>query len=779
MSKLKIVPEIFLESIELNRLVKFIDESGFRLFLLEQAVQFGLIKKEIDNTFSNGRVTESSDLTIQHSVIRAIDKNGNYISKPQTSLIAVPPNNQFYWVKIKYLQSPIELGTFSIDTSGNLVGVGSELTKIIRGNIDFPSRIKFSNSTNNILEYDVVEVINDNNAVLQGASFIAETDLKLIVVGTFTAGSTPLESDKQIFQYDSCTLSLVEEEEDQVPPNKIEGEEFYIARVQSDGGSLLIEDKRTEFFETKDGYFLKNLTTLFNPLVGVEQITYDNTLSVKTDNLVNISWCFRSSNWTINTNNNILTLNSGKGGRYKDTTQFANGDFDKWRVYTKDGSYRKITTSSKTGSQINLTLDNLEPTKFSVDTEQELLICPDAEEIELIFKANVDDTTPIPERRFVFPINTPIGKCSLLVYKATNSLYNLKYRYKQVRDYSPTFLCQSDGVGFYNEAQFTSLGNLIEEPIRTTYNAITDPEDAGFIPLVLHTSAYSNFVTKIDTGDLFGVDSKVISNAVAKIDLFVGYDKSYQIFSDATTPTLNADHFIVLNKTLVTALGDAIRDGNNFILHFKQKIIPSTFKIRIVQDYVDSVTYTLLREFTQEDFNCASETLDGLIIRAVYDADNTTWIVSSSDHGIKNFASSTANAIVGFSTGSTALLNIGNSPDIEGDGSFGGGYYIVPKAGVYSTKIEVQCEPASASEFFFQISYQRRNAAGDTIKYNFNSPYFYAKVSAGFWPGSMEITDPRVENGDQIRVYVFYSNITGAIAASIFLNLFECFRIKP
>ncbi len=778
MSRLKISPEIFMESIELNRLLKFIDEDGFRLFLLEQMVQSGLIKKEIDNTFSNARVTESAGLTISHNEIRVIDKNGNYIYAPQTSLITVPPNNQFYWVKIKYLESPIELGTFSIDTSGNLVGVGSELRSIIRGNVDFPSRIKFSNSVNNILEYDIVEVIDDNNAVLQGASFIAESDLKLIVVGTFTPGSSPLDADKNIFQYDSYELAFVEEETDQTPPDKIEGEEFYIARVSSDGVTLSIEDKRVEFFETKDGYFLKNLRTLFNPLVGVEQITFDNTLTPKHENLVSIAWNFRSSNFTVDTKNNILTINSGQGGRYKNTTQFADGDFNGWRVYTEDGSYRKITSSVKTGSQINLTLDNLEPTKFS-DLTQEILICPDIEEIELIFKADVDADTPIPEKRFVFPVNIPVGKCNLVVYAETGVLYNLKYRYKHVRDYSPTFLCQSDGVGFYNEEQFTALGNLIETPVRSPYAAITDPEDAGFIPLILHPSSYFNFVAKIDTGDLFGVDSKVISNSLAKIDLFVGYDKSYQIFNDAAIPTLNADHFIVLNKTFITALGAVIRDGNFFMLHFKQKVIPSTFKLRIVEDYVDSVTYTLLREFTQEDFNCASETNDGLFIRCTYDADNDTWLIHSSDHGLLVTAKSSVNGIVSFSTNTTGLLNNDQNVEVEGGGTVDSGEYTVPKAGVYVTKAEVDVEPASPSIFFFNIQYRRYASDGTTLKYTSGGGYIYGNVSAGFWPGFLEITDPKVEAGDKIRIYTFYSNITGSIDASIFLNAFESIRLKP
>ena len=54
--ELKYATELFLGKYELQRLKESLDDNGFREFLLDDSLSFGLIKNTKDNTFSNGLV---------------------------------------------------------------------------------------------------------------------------------------------------------------------------------------------------------------------------------------------------------------------------------------------------------------------------------------------------------------------------------------------------------------------------------------------------------------------------------------------------------------------------------------------------------------------------------------------------------------------------------------------------------------------------------------------------------------------------------------------------
>ena len=93
-------------------------------------------------------------------------------------------------------------------------------------------------------EYYVNTITNDSSATLSG-TFVNESNLTLSVVGSFTPDAVPLSGDKQIFQYDSCTMTLVQEAVSNTPPTLISGIEFVIARVQNTGAGYNIQDKRS------------------------------------------------------------------------------------------------------------------------------------------------------------------------------------------------------------------------------------------------------------------------------------------------------------------------------------------------------------------------------------------------------------------------------------------------------------------------------------------------------------------------------------------------------
>ena len=611
MSRLKTSENLSILQKELSRFRQFLDDDGFRNFLLQNSLKFGLVGKqffkntpivpfneqqEVLNTFDNAKV-EAISGGISISDIAAIDKNGNFIQFPATETFILGSNNWF-WVMIEHTYSTQEVGTFSIDSSGNLTGTNGKLTEVLRGQPNFPSRVSFPDSSTNTLEYDVLEVIDDNNAVLVG-NFTAETGLKVVVSGTFTPGSTPLTSEKDIFQYDSCKINVIQETTTNTPPSLTDGVQFPIARVKNDGVSVIVQDKRNDVWQTKANYFLKNFDKTRNDLAGVEKIKFDHPASTKDKNLVYLHWAFRSDNWTVNASLNRFTISSGEGGRYHSTADFVDGSFNGWRLYWSDGSYSGIISSIKDGSQINLTLDVLDVDKVSDDggatfNNYTALVTPNCEEVEVKFDSS-NYSTDLPTQTFLFPVNTVEPKCPVLAYGG-EAFYILTYRYKYFNDYSQYYNIEENAVGYLNENSFDENGDLkpLVDRQRETYSTTgIGGADYSRIKVLKKNNAYSNVII----GDVPGVDRislPDLNNSASVYDLVVGERKQYQHdFGYGSTFTLTNDFFINLNKS------NAV-DGNSFVINLAEDIDLNGFVLRVVTDYVNLTSYQEVVTVTSE-----------------------------------------------------------------------------------------------------------------------------------------------------------------------------------
>lgn len=385
---LKTVSNLFLETVELEVLKQSMDEKGFRMFLLDNSLEFGIIRNKKDNTFVNAKISAGTNTkTIKHNEIRAIDSNGELIYKKAADNILIPTVNTYYWVKITHKHDPTELGTVNIDANGNLTGTGTEFLSKLRGQPNFPSKIKLEGSSLNIGEYEVLEVIDDENVILQG-DFTLEANLQYSIIGTFTPGYVIPSIDKNVFQYDGCTLSFIAESAvDEAPTAGFTaGIDFYIARVHTTSlGVVTIQDKRSNIWKTRAEFFADNVEEKENALIGIESIKFNHLFSTKAKNIVYLAYTFRttSGNWHTNEGTNIISITSGIGGKFKTNNDFTDGDFDGWRLYREDGSYDRITSSINNGGTINLQLDRLVNTNY--DANQTLLVTPDAEEIEVLF----------------------------------------------------------------------------------------------------------------------------------------------------------------------------------------------------------------------------------------------------------------------------------------------------------------------------------------------------------------------------------------------------------
>jgi hypothetical protein len=628
------VPDLFLECAELIRFRESLDDNGFRKALLEDSVNFGLVKNSASLSFQNGRVERDVDnalnqKTIKIGAIAAIDNQGKLITNPQVNNLPIQSNGNWYWIRIKHQYSTLEAGKVTLDATGNLTGVGTEFTKVLRGNPNFASVIRFSNSVGNTLEYEVLEITDDTHCVIVhpsvtgggDADFVAESNLSYEIIGTFTDGvAVPIEN-KLPFKYDSCLVELVAETSFNVRPTFTVGQEFYLARVRVVNGNLVIQDKRVDYWETKGSARAIDISRVDNPLIGVEAAKWQNLFNTGDRNIVEIAWGMRSSNWSVDSSQNIITFfGSSQGGSFKTTDDFTDGDFNGWRLYTKSGKYRMIVNSIKQGSAINLYLDTLDVDDYSTDggntfTGAELLAVPDCDSVELKFIPdsvdlifNVEDND-----KFTFPVNTPVARCLPTVYKDPTNKYIVLYRHKSFKEFSQWQPIVSGS--YFTERSFNDNGSLKTSDLRIIYNYVADPLTA-FVQLEISPNSWKKFKETVYKGDIIGVHTITEFAQGQTVELKVGVAKRYQYITGVIS--LDEDVYISLSRT------GAVQ-GNEFRIHIECDSLALGDKKIIIADDYSSGTLLVVKEITQADSYAMKNQDGGLVIDCVFD-DNGKWI---------------------------------------------------------------------------------------------------------------------------------------------------------
>lgn len=606
MSYLKVSPDLFVGDIELNRLIKSLDSDGFRKLFLKNSISFGVFDNSIDGDFDNFLVQSGTNVgSIKHNEGFAVDENGLIIYRAATDNIALTNDNLWYWIKIAHAYSSTELGTVSIDISGNLTGVGTEFLSILRGTNN-AVRVAFVGSSLNTAEYEVNEVISNTSAVLSG-DFLSESNLQLKVIGAFTPDISVPSGSKEPFQYDSCTFSIVAEVVSETPPTLASGE-YVIARVKRNGAAVVIEDKRSlNIYKDKADYITSNIIDVANPLIGIESISFDHSSQTRTENVVALQWAFNSYNWTIDTNTNKITLNAGSGGKFKTTADFTDGDFDGWRVYDLAGTYSIVQSSYKSGFQINLILATLEPTKFATLGEL-ITVTPDFEEIQ-IKCSPVGSGIDTLYRIFDCAINGGGRVFNLPVFAATVD-YVITYRYKLLNSYGEFRDIPADVTnGYTNENGGT-----------TTYASNT-------ITLIQANNAYTNLVTS----DAVGVEYVLIDTTGNPVtDFIVGTRKHHVVITnDPDIAVTDSDYGLTYSLTanaflnLKTTTPDSLKNGDSFLIEFRGDYDLNGFQFTIVQDYINAgSTGHPLHILTQDELDEGA--FNNLLFKLTFNGDNWT-----------------------------------------------------------------------------------------------------------------------------------------------------------
>lgn len=260
MSKLNVSRNVFLEKEELTNMLSFFATAPLMKAVLQASYSFGLITNDpskinpktvnkpdnedaLIDPFKVETGTNSGTIKILPGM--ALTSQGNFIDINVEDNISVPNDSSFYWVKIGYKTRNHEKGYVSVNSQGVVSG-SVDFTGKVRGqSSSTPVSIRFEKQDGSVPlnngVYQIVNVIDNQNLLLTSTStFVAESNLRVIVLGTLPLGGVLTQEQRDgLYTYDDYVISLVPEASLSTPPEK-EADEYYIARVQNSGGSVSV-----------------------------------------------------------------------------------------------------------------------------------------------------------------------------------------------------------------------------------------------------------------------------------------------------------------------------------------------------------------------------------------------------------------------------------------------------------------------------------------------------------------------------------------------------------
>lgn len=263
MSKLNVSRNVFLEKEELTNMLSFFATAPLMKAVLQASYSFGLITNDpskinpktvnkpdnedaLIDPFKVETGTNSGTIKILPGM--ALTSQGEFIDIGVEDNIAVPNDSNFYWVKIGYQTRNYEKGYVSVNSQGVVSGSVNFSGKVRGQSSSTPVSIRFEKQDGSVPinngVYQIVNVIDNQNLLLTSAStFVAESNLRVIVLGTLPLGGVLTSEQRNgLYTYDDYVISLVPEVSVSTPPEK-EADEYYIARVQNSGGTVSVSNE--------------------------------------------------------------------------------------------------------------------------------------------------------------------------------------------------------------------------------------------------------------------------------------------------------------------------------------------------------------------------------------------------------------------------------------------------------------------------------------------------------------------------------------------------------
>lgn len=412
MSRLKLSPNLFMEVNELNKLISFLDNDGYKLIIKQLVKEYGIAQNDNNTMFKvSHKLGTDNVITINSGI--AIDSNINIINLDKDTDIVIPYTTNKQWLAVSYTTTNNEVGVVNISAQGNLSGNSTKFLSVLRGQPNFPTKVKFL-SDKNKEEYEVVDVASDTEATLAGV-FVEEKDLKYQVIGTFTPGFQPNDEDKMIYEYDSCLIHVI----DSLEKPEVDENTFIIACIEF-GNEIKVIDERTNFFNNK--FKIEDSKTIINdnPFVSLSRIKlFDERLLD-----LQFEWGYKINKYELTTTsaNNIIRIIEG-GSNYIPNTNIPDNIFNGWKLLNRKNMVSVNIDYNKSNSLYASVISSALITEEGDD----FVVIPDFKDIEVEVKLSGVNYDDAPNYYFKFSILNRKSRFSIPI-EYLDTLVELKYR---------------------------------------------------------------------------------------------------------------------------------------------------------------------------------------------------------------------------------------------------------------------------------------------------------------------------------------------------------------
>lgn len=395
MSRLKFSSNLFLEVNELQRFNKFLEEDGWKRAMKAISKNFGIVENASNSYFKVTVRSGSNSVIVINSGI-AFDSNMDAIVMTDDLELSVGNTGSNRWVILSRAVTNEEQGTVSINSDGSLSGIGTEFTKVLRGQPNFPVKVKF-NSTRNNGEYEVVSVTSDTSALLSG-SFVNQSNIKYSVVGTFTPGFQPTEDNKMIYEYDSYNIEVVDSEDRPA----VSEDEFILAMISFDAsGSMNVSDERIRYMFNNPYTQSDESDNSTDPLVSllstgvVGGIHAVGSAAAEFELIMEHGYTVTRHELLTTSTSNTFNIISGQSN-FLGTGNIPDGMFKGWLLVNRANmKYALIDDNSNK----SLYISNLD-TSIILDSGNDFIIVPNCNEIE--YEVTVSNNVDRPNIPFYF-----------------------------------------------------------------------------------------------------------------------------------------------------------------------------------------------------------------------------------------------------------------------------------------------------------------------------------------------------------------------------------------
>lgn len=429
MSRLKFSSNLFLEVNELQRFNKFLEEDGWKRAMKAISKNFGIVENASNSYFKVTARSGSNSVIVINAGI-AFDSNMDAIVMTDDLELSVGNTGSNRWVILSRAVTNEEQGTVSINSDGSLSGIGTEFTKVLRGQPNFPVKVKF-NSTSNNGEYEVVSVTSDTSALLSG-SFVNQSNIKYSVVGTFTPGFQPTEDNKMIYEYDSYNIEVVDSEDRPA----VSEDEFILAMISFDAsGSMNVSDERIRYMFNNPYTQSDESDNSTDPLVSllstgvVGGIHAVGSAAAEFELIMEHGYTVTRHELLTTSTSNTFNIISGQSN-FLGTGNIPDGMFRGWLLVNRANmKYALIDDNSNK----SLYISNLD-TSIILDSGNDFIIVPNCNEIE--YEVTVSNNVDRPNIPFYFrsSIWNLYTRAKVYAYYPINALFDnqviitIKYR---------------------------------------------------------------------------------------------------------------------------------------------------------------------------------------------------------------------------------------------------------------------------------------------------------------------------------------------------------------